>query len=132
MSLNLYMIGIIVTDMQKSVEFYRRLGVTIPEGSEKNIFVPIKMGDLTFFLSTRDQNKIWDPFNSKNEANGYRIILEFYLKTQKAVEDKYNELRKYGYEGHLDPYITPFNIYFAIIKDPDGNQILLSGEVNKK
>ena len=132
MSLNLYMVGIIVAEMKKSVEFYRRLGVEIPEGIENNIFVSIKMGDLTFFLSTKDQNRIWDPLNSTNDSDGYRIILEFYLKTQDAVINKYNELWEYGYEGHLEPYLTPFNIYFAIIKDPDGNQILLSGEIDKK
>ena len=35
MSLNLYMVGVIVEDMAKSVEFYRRLGIEIPEGSKK-------------------------------------------------------------------------------------------------
>lgn len=129
MSLNLFMIGIIVKDMKKSVEFYRRLGVSIPEGSENNIFIGIKMGDLTFFLSTRDQNNSWDPNNKPVvDENGYNIILEFYLKTRDAVDKKYNELIKFGYKSHMKPYVTNFNMYFAIIKDPDGNQILISGD----
>ena len=129
MSLNLYMVGIIIKDMKKSVEFYRRLGVSIPEGSENDIFVGIKMGELTLFLSRRDQNNSWDPNNKPiSDENGYKIILEFYLKTRDAVEKKYNELVKLGYKSHLKPYITNFNMYFAIIKDPDDNQILLSGD----
>ena len=130
MSLNLYMLGVIVKDMAKSVEFYRRLGVAIPEGSEKNDFVGIKMDKLTFFLSTREQNKIWDKKNKPVESNeGYKMILEFYLKTKDSVDKKFQELKNYGYEVYLEPLITPFNVYFAFIKDPDGNQILLSGEL---
>ena len=128
MSLHIYMIGLVVKDMKKSVEFYRRLGLEIPEGSEKNIFVSVKMGELTFFLSTREQNKSWDPNNTPVKDNGYKMILEFYLKRREEVDKKYNELIKFGYQSHLKPYITAFNMYFAVIKDPDGNQILLSGE----
>lgn len=132
MSLNLYMVGVIVNDIEKSIEFYRRLGVKVPEKHERPNFAQIQMGDMTFFLSQRDQNKTWDPNNTVVSDEGYRIILEFYLKTQEAVEKKYQELLNYGYESHLEPYITPFNMYFAIIKDPDGNQILISGEVKEK
>ena len=123
------MIGLVVKDMEKSVEFYRRLGLELPEESEKSIFVPVKMGELTFFLSTREQNNSWDPNNTPVTDNGYKMILEFYLKRKEEVDKKYNELIKFGYQSHLKPYITAFNMYFAVIKDPDGNQILLSGEV---
>ncbi len=132
MSLNLYMVGVIVKDIEKSIEFYRRLGVQLPENRVRTDFAQITMGDMTFFLSQRSQNKTWDPNNTEVTDDGYRIILEFYLKTQEAVDKKYQELINYGYKSHLEPYITPFNIYFAIIKDPDGNQILLSGEVGDK
>jgi hypothetical protein len=34
MALELYMVGVIVEDMGRAVEFYRRLGVDVPEGAE--------------------------------------------------------------------------------------------------
>ncbi len=34
MALELFMIGLPIHDMGRSLEFYRRLGLTIPEGSE--------------------------------------------------------------------------------------------------
>jgi predicted lactoylglutathione lyase len=127
MGLELYMVGVIVADMPKAVEFYRRLGVDIPEGSENQQHVPIKMGEMTFFLNTRSLNARWDPAKIE-AAGGYRIILEFYLKTREEVDAKYAEMIGYGYESHVAPFVTPFNAYFSMIDDPDGNTILISAE----
>ena len=125
MGLELYMVGVIVADMGKAIEFYRRLGVDIPAGSENQQHVPIKMGEMTFFLNTRSLNARWDPAKTE-AAGGYRIILEFYLKTRAEVDAKYAEMIGYGYQSHVAPFETPFNNYFAMIDDPDGNTILIS------
>lgn len=132
MSLELYMVGVIVEDMAKSVEFYRRLGVEIPEGSETKPFVEIRMGAMTFFLGTTALNRRWDPAKIDPSGGGYRVILELYLKTQAEVDAKYAEMIGYGYQAHLAPYITPFKMYFAMIYDPDGNTILLSDELDSE
>lgn len=125
MALELYMVGVIVEDMGKALEFYRRLGVAIPEGSENQQHVEVKMSGLTFFLSTKRVTARWDP--ARTEASGgYRMILEFYLETREAVDAKYAELIGFGYESHVAPYETPFNAYFAMVNDPDGNTVLLS------
>lgn len=128
MSLNLYMVGVIVEDMGRAVEFYRRLGVAIPEGAESRPHVPVEMNGLTFFLNTKELNARWDPKRSDG-TGGYRIILEFYLESAAELNTKYDEIMGYGYESHVPPYVTPFNMYFAMINDPDGNTILLSSEV---
>lgn len=128
MGLELFMVGVIVEDMARAVEFYRRLGVEIAEGSEEKQHVEVKMSGLTFFLSTKRVTARWDP--ARTEASGgYRIVLEFYPNTRDAVDAKYAEMIGFGYESHVAPWVTPFNMYFAMINDPDGNTILLSGEV---
>lgn len=131
MSLNLHMVGVIVDDMNRSVEFYRRLGVNIAEETVNSYHVPVEMGNMTFFLSSKKFNAKWDQGNSE-ASGGYRIVLEFYLESQEVVDKKYAELIAFGYESHLAPYVTPFNMYFAMVNDPDGNRILLSGEVEEK
>jgi hypothetical protein len=51
MALELYMLGLVVQDMGKSLEFYQRLGLAIPTGSEEKTHVEVKMGSgLTFSL----------------------------------------------------------------------------------
>ena len=137
MALELYMLGLIVQDMGKSLEFYRRLGLAISEGSEGQTHVEVKMGSgLTFFLDSSPSR--WDPgyvrrddVGSREAANNYPSILEFYLETQEAVEAKYAELTSLGYQGYRTPYETSFGMCFAMVNDPDGNTILLSGDLRK-
>lgn len=130
MGLELYMVGVIVEDMSRAVEFYRRLGVDIPDGSEDKRFVEVRMMEnkLAFFLSTKELTAQWDP--ARTDAPGipgaYPILLEFYLKTREAVDQKYAEMIGYGYASHAEPCETPFGNYFAFVNDPDGNTILLS------
>lgn len=137
MALELYMLGLIVRDMGRSLEFYRRLGLAIPEGSEASTHVEVKMGSgLTFFLDSRPSR--WDSgFVRSDEpghvaaSNSYRSVLEFYLKTRSAVEAMYAELTSLGYQGYRAPYETVFGMCFALVNDPDGNTILLSGDLEK-
>jgi hypothetical protein len=126
MSLELYMVGVIVEDMGRAVEFYRRLGVAIPEGEETKGHVEVKMSGLTFFLTTKSVNARWDPARTEVTGTGYRMILEFFLKTREELDAKYAEMIGYGYQEHVAPYETAFKAYFAMIDDPDGNTILLS------
>src|SRR5689334_5002088 len=105
MSLDLYMIGLIVRDMAKSLEFYRQLGLAIPEGSEEKTHVELKMGSgLTFFLDSQPTR--WDPaFVPQDTAqriesrDTYPSILEFYLAQRSAVEATYRKLTDLGYDG---------------------------------
>ena len=129
MSLKLYMVGVVVEDMARAIEFYRRLGVDIPEGGEKQPHVEVKMGEMTFFLHTKKLTQVWDKVRVE-PSGGYRIILEFYLESREAVDAKYQEMIGYGYSGHFEPYDTPINTYFAMINDPDGNSMWLSAGEN--
>jgi len=136
MALELYMLGLIVQDMPAALEFYRRLGLDIPDGSEQRTHVEIKMGSgMTFFLDSNPAR--WDPrFGSQPDSgpsgapDRYPTILEFYLKQQAALIAKYNELVGFGYQGFREPYQTSFGMYFAMVKDPDGNTILLSADAD--
>ncbi|MCE3286746.1 MAG: putative mitomycin-binding protein [Gaiellaceae bacterium] len=126
MGLELFMVGVVVEDMRRALEFYRRLGVEVPEGSEELEFVEVEMSDLTFFLSTTGAQARWDPSARAPAAGGYRILLEFYVETAEALDAKYAELTGYGYESHCAPFDVGPSTRFAMVDDPDGNTILLS------
>ena len=129
MGLELYMVGVIVEDMQRAAEFYRRLGVAVPDGAEEQDHVEVAMSGSTFFLSTKRANARWDPAPRTAPSGGYRIILEFYLETREALDAKYEELTGHGYESHCPPYDVRPDLRFAMINDPDGNTILLSASL---
>ena len=77
----------------------------------------------------------WDPtFGGPPAAahsaadNRYPHILEFYLKEPAELEAKYAEMVGFGYDGFRAPYLTAYGMLFAMLKDPDGNTILLSAD----
>jgi hypothetical protein len=71
------------------------------------------------------------PSADRNAApDRYPTILEFYLNEQATLIAKYNELVGFGYQGYREPYETSFGMYFAMVKDPDGNTILLSADAD--
>jgi catechol 2,3-dioxygenase-like lactoylglutathione lyase family enzyme len=129
MGLELYMVGVIVEDMARAAEFYRRLGIDVPEGADGEDHVEVKMSGLTFFLSTQTANARWDPARTDATGAGYRVILEFYLESGAALDAKYEELTDFGYVGHCAPYDVTPTLRFAMVDDPDGNTILLSASV---
>jgi uncharacterized glyoxalase superfamily protein PhnB len=128
MALELYMVGVIVEDMPRALEFYRRLGVGVPDGANEQEHVEVEMSGLTFFLSTKRANARWDPAPTP-ASGGYRIILEFYLVSSDALDAKYDELVGLGYQSHCAPYDVTPELRFAMVDDPDGNTILLSASV---
>lgn len=127
--LQVYMIGVVVADLPRAAEFYRRLGVDVPDDVEGKAHVEVRMGELTFFLTTREQNARWDPNRVDPTGEGYRMILEFYLEDPDRLDAKYAELLGFGYRGRTDPYWVTPQLRFAIIDDPDGNSVLLSAYV---
>jgi hypothetical protein len=129
MGLELYMVGVIVEDMARAAEFYRLLGVDVPDDAEEKEHVEVKMGGLTFFLNTKAANARWDPAKTA-PSGGYRIVLEFYLETPEGLDSKYEEMTGFGYPSHLAPYDVTPALRFAMIDDPDGNTILLSAYRN--
>lgn len=124
--LELFMVGVVVADMPRALEFYRRLGVAVPDGSDELGHVEVRMSGLTFFVTTREANARWDPSRRDISGDGYRIVLEFNLGTAGRLDAKYAELTGFGYTGHCPPYDVTADTRFALVDDPDGNTILLS------
>ncbi|HZM22307.1 MAG TPA: VOC family protein [Anaerolineales bacterium] len=134
MGLRLFMLGLTVRDMPTALQFYRRLGLDIPDGSETSTHVEIKMGmGFTFFLDSNPTK--WDPSfdilsqpDQREIPQWYPMVLEFYVKEQSVLAAKYAELIDFGYQSCREPYQTSFGMYFAMVKDPDGNTILISAK----
>lgn len=122
--MQLSMVGLMVRDMAASLEFYRRLGLEIPEGSEAKAFVQTRMeSGVSIFWDTVFADT-YDP-DRERPGGGYQVMLEFFLEDTDAVDSKYEALTRYGYRGRLAPVQT-FGPYAAMVEDPDGNVVLLT------
>jgi hypothetical protein len=134
MGLDLFMIGLTTENIEKSVEFYRRLGLDIPEGRESGRPVGVKMETPYIFFLTPTTIERERLASETGAGENLRVFFEFYLKSEAAVRAKYAELVGYGYESYRAPFRlrvgipTPADMCFALVNDPDGNTILLSGD----
>jgi len=118
------MVVLLVEDLPRSIAFYRRLGVEFPAGAEERPAVQVSLGgDHQFVLTTRFAEAI--P-GHEPATGGSRIILEFFVEANEAVDAKYTELTDAGYRGRREPFLTDFNAYMAIVDDPDGNTVLVT------
>jgi catechol 2,3-dioxygenase-like lactoylglutathione lyase family enzyme len=127
MRIQLAMVGLVVADMRRSLDFYRSLGLEIPEEENAKRFVMHRMAsgvtlyfDTVFFPTN-------DPERRPAGAGRYNVSLEFYAGTRDAVDETYQRLTSLGYAGRKAPWKST-GPYAAIVEDPDGNPILITAE----
>ncbi len=125
MTPRLDMIGLHVQDMAASLAFYRRLGLEIPEGAESEGHVETTLpGGLRLGWDTAEVMKSFDP-GWAPPTTGTAFTLCFLVDSAIEVDSLYAELMEAGYEGHLEPWDAFWGQRYAIVKDPDGNDVAL-------
>lgn len=127
MPIQLAMVGLVVADMRRSLDFYRAVGLEIPEEENAKAFVMHRMASgVTLFFDT-----VFFPTNDGQrqpaEQGRYNVSLEFYAGTREAVDASYERLTHLGYAGRKAPWKST-GPYAAIVEDPDGNPILITAE----
>jgi predicted lactoylglutathione lyase len=127
MSIQLAMVGLVVSDMHASLAFYRRLGLDIPDDEDEKRFVMHRMpSGVTIFFDT-----VFFPTNDPERRaaprGSYNVSLEFYADTREAVDRLFTDLTALGYVGRKAPWKST-GPYAAIVEDPDGNPILITAE----
>lgn len=116
------MIGLVVTDMAASLEFYRRLGIQVPEGAEEQPHVDVVLpGGPRLAWDTVATVQSFDP--AWTPARGTRVSLAFDCGSPAGVDAVYADLTDAGYEGHLAPWDAFWGQRYAVVHDPDGNGV---------
>lgn len=118
------MVVLLVADLPRSLAFYRRLGVEFPDDAEERRDVQVPLGDdHQLVISTTFARN--DP-ERQPPGGGSRIMLEFFVDGDEAVDAKYAELTEAGYHGRREPWRTSFDAYMGLVDDPDGNTVLVT------
>jgi catechol 2,3-dioxygenase-like lactoylglutathione lyase family enzyme len=125
LSAQLKMVGLMVEDMARSLSFYRRLGLEIPEGAEEQEHVEVERGGGVVLFWDAVFAGSYDPDRDEPKG-GYRVLLEFFVGSEGDVDARYGELVAEGHRGHKAPFRTHFGAHMAMIDDPDGNTVLIT------
>jgi predicted lactoylglutathione lyase len=118
-------LNLVVGDMEKSLAFYRRLGLLIPEKAQSpeghvGIFTENGFG-LDF--DSPAFSKVWNPGWAGRQDLAGKMVVSFKLESREAVDARYNDLVSAGYAGLQPPYDAFWGARYAVIEDPDGNAV---------
>ena len=123
MSPKLDFFGIVVSDMARSVAFYRRLGLEFPEGAEDEQHVEAPLpGGMRYGLDTEEVMRMFDP-DWQRPTGGHAVGGAFRCESPEEVDRVYRELLEVGATPHKEPWDAFWGHRYAQLKDPDGTVI---------
>ena len=118
-------IGVIVSDMERAIDFYERLGLRFPEDPDAQGHGHVETtlpGGLRFALDTEESVRSFDPDWSP-PSEGHRIAIAFRCDSPDDVDRVYRALVDAGAESRKEPWDAFWGQRYAQAKDPDGNAI---------
>lgn len=117
------LIGLVASDLGKSLAFYRRLGLDIPEGAENEPHVEVTLpGGLRLAWDPVETVRSFDPSWTPPQGSP-RVGLAFLCDGPAEVDRVYADLVGAGYEGHKEPWDAEWGQRYAMVHDPDGNSV---------
>ena len=112
--------GVVVSDMARSVAFYRKLGLEFPDGAENEQHVEAPLpGGMRYALDTEDVLRSFDP-EWKRPTDGHASGGAFRCESPAEVDSVYRELLAAGGTPHKDPWDAFWGQRYAQLRDPDG------------
>jgi catechol 2,3-dioxygenase-like lactoylglutathione lyase family enzyme len=116
-------VQIFAEDVKRSLAFYRRLGLPVPEpeGPDPHVDVALPGGNRLSFDAEQTitgMHPEWAPSES-----GGRVALAFGLGSPAEVDTMFERLTTAGHPGSLKPYDAPWGQRYATVLDPDGNMV---------
>jgi catechol 2,3-dioxygenase-like lactoylglutathione lyase family enzyme len=116
-------ISIVVSDMGKSLAFYRRLGVDIPESADGEPHVEFSgVGGFRLCWDTVATIESFHPGYTLPSGEG-RIGMAFRCDSPDEVDRIHADLVKAGYRSELEPFDAFWGQRYATVLDPDGNSV---------
>ncbi len=119
-------LNLVARDFDATAAFYRRLGVEVPAAPD--LGDGIRHADVALangFSLEFDSEQLAGIYNAawRRPEHSGRALIGFSLPTREAVDERYAELVAAGYKGLQAPYDTFWGARYAIVADPDGNDV---------
>ena len=114
-------VGIVCSDMARSLAFYRGLGLAVPETPDEghvNIDLP---NGFRLMLDTEAVIRSFRPDWMRQTGNQVSLALE--CKTPAEVDQLYERIAGAGFEVDTPPWDAFWGQRYAQVRDPDGNPV---------
>jgi uncharacterized glyoxalase superfamily protein PhnB len=118
-------IGVVVSDLDKAVAFYRRLGLEFPDDPDPEGHGHVEatlQGGVRFMLDSEESVKSFNP-NWSPPSGKPRTALAFLCDSPEEVDRAFRELVDAGAEAIMEPWDAFWGQRYAEVGDLDGNLI---------
>ena len=111
-------IGIVVSDMARSIRFYQVTGLDVPETPNEG-HVDISMpNSIRLMLDTEDTVLSFRP--DWTRATGNQVGLALECESPAEVDEIYARVTAAGFHGEKEPWDAFWGQRYAQLQDPDG------------
>jgi len=116
-------VGLVVADMARSLAFYRRLGIDMPESDDTAPHAEYTLpGGLRLMWDTVETVRSFEP-DWQPPTGGQQIGLAFDCASPAEVDRMHAELVSAGYPSELDPWDAFWGQRYSSVQGPDGNSV---------
>jgi hypothetical protein len=104
----------------------------VPAGENAaGVHVQLRMpGGFSLELDTAESARLWHAGWRADPASA-RVVVGFSLPTLEAVDERYAELTSADYAGRQPPFDAFWGARYAIVADPDGNDVGLMSPIEE-
>ncbi len=122
-------IGVVVDDLDPARDFYRLLGIDVAEDPEGHGHAEAELtGGIRLMFDTVETMRSFDPDWARGSGSP-RVTLAFSFDSPAEVDAKNAELLAAGGQGHKEPWDAFWGMRYAILRDPDGNELSLYAQL---
>jgi len=115
---NLNAIGIVVSDLERSIAFYRLIGLDVPETPGEG-HVETTLANVTrLMFDTEEVVKSFQPEWTRQTGN--QLSLAFECASPAEVDEAYARMTGAGFHGEKEPWDAFWGQRYAQLADPDG------------
>ncbi|HEV7639543.1 MAG TPA: VOC family protein [Gaiellaceae bacterium] len=111
-------IGIVVSDMERSIRFYRLLGLDVPETPGEGHVDTFLPNGVRFMLDSEETVKSFRPDWTRETGN--QLALAFECGGAAEVDETYARLVQAGFNAEKEPWDAVWGQRYAQLQDPDG------------
>ncbi len=117
-------IGLVASDLPRTLAFYRTLGLDIPASADTEPHVEVALpGGFRLLIDPVSTVLGFDPEWTAPAAGSPRSSLAFECADPAEVNSTYMAMTSAGYDGHLEPWDAVWGQRYATLRDPDGNGV---------
>ena len=111
-------IGIVVSDMARSIRFYRLLGVDVPDTPDEGHLDSFLPNGVRFMLDQEEVVRSFRPDWTRETGN--QLSLAFQCEGAAEVDEAYARVTEAGFHGEKEPWDAFWGQRYAQLQDPDG------------